>query len=352
MPYFKRYPENDAPFMHLQLSDWMQKKPLQGLRVIHHVPLVANTMLKIACLLASGADVTVTNPDFMMPDKNAILTLQKSGIRYVNNLSDLKNETFDLYFDCGATLYQHLPAPTVGAIELTGSGDQYYRTQQLTFPVVSIDRTLTKQLETIFGCGESISDAILKLTGANATEQKFLIFGFGKIGRGLSYFCIQNKVPVVVVDPEYSARKAASSLNIPAISSDNQNELEKALVQCTCVVTATGKKSILNAYPKNWFDNKILLNMGVYDEYGEQFSNAEVLNNKLPANFILEDPTPIKYMDAELYIHNIAALQLIQNSLPNAVSDFQKQDDQNIIEQWCRFHRVSKDDIRRWFIAY
>lgn len=81
---------------------------------------------------------------------SAINALNNAGIRFVENLQSLNGEEFDLYFDCGAELYQNLGAPKIGAIELTGSGDEFYRQQTLSFPVVSIDRKLAKQLETVF----------------------------------------------------------------------------------------------------------------------------------------------------------------------------------------------------------
>ncbi len=62
LKYFAHYPQTDAPFMHRQFSEWGETRPLAGLRIVHHVPVVTNTLLKIACLAAAGAEVTVTNP--------------------------------------------------------------------------------------------------------------------------------------------------------------------------------------------------------------------------------------------------------------------------------------------------
>lgn len=46
--YFNHYPVKDAPFMHHQLLDWSHERPFAGIRVLHHVPVVPNTVLKIA----------------------------------------------------------------------------------------------------------------------------------------------------------------------------------------------------------------------------------------------------------------------------------------------------------------
>lgn len=350
--YFFEYPVNIAPFMHEQLKQWTELRPLQGVKIAHHVPVVPNTLLKIACLVAAGADITVTNPSsFMSADPRAVSSLRSSGIRYVAELDRLDGESFDLYFDCGAELFQTLGAPNIGSIELTGSGDQFYRHQSLSFPVVSIDPTLTKQLETVFGSAESINLAIAQEKKINPVEQSWLIFGFGKIGRGLAYFCVQNKASVLVAEISETQRTLANKLGIKTVDPKNLNDLHSAINSADIIVTATGKKAILNDYPHEWFSGKILANMGVYDEYGDQFSEDEVLHNKKPVNFILKDPTPMKYIDPEFYIHNIAALTLLQKKLSNGVHGISSELDRNMIQRWCNFHSFPFEIITRWFIS-
>ena len=91
-------------------------KRQKGFNVLHHVPLVPNTLLKIACLVASGANVVVTNPSFMSAHAEAIEALEKDAIPYIENLEQLQGQQFDLYFDCGAELYQALGSPLIGAV--------------------------------------------------------------------------------------------------------------------------------------------------------------------------------------------------------------------------------------------
>lgn len=352
LKYFNEYSEEQAPFMHQQLAEWSKSRPLNDLQVLHHVPVVPNTLLKIACLIAAGADVTVTNPiSFMRADPRAVNSLHEACVRYVENLNEIKGKSYDLYFDCGGELYQTLGTPNIGAIELTGSGDQYYRLQELGFPVISIDRTLTKQLETVFGCAESINQAITQEKQINPIEKSWIIFGFGKIGRGLAYFCVQHQAPVIVVDICEKQRLLAEQLGIKTIDPHNIFELEQAVAESDIVVTATGRTAIMNAYPHQWFQDKILANMGIYDEYGDHFSEQEVLNNKKAVNFVLEDPTPMKYIDPEFYIHNIAALSLIDRKLSSGVHGVSKQLDQNIIQRWCTYHKFSSIEINKWFIT-
>ena len=56
------------------------------------------------------------------------------------------------------------------------------------------------------------------------------------------------------------------------------------------VITATGIKNIITDwYDTDLFKNKVLINMGVDDEYGDAFSKEEVLNEKRGVNFALRD---------------------------------------------------------------
>jgi adenosylhomocysteinase len=349
---FLKYPQQQAPFLYRQYQKWSANKPLQGLRILHHVPLVQNTLLKIACALAAGADVVVTQPSFVRPCKLSQEILAKNNIQFVSNLSQLTNEKFDIFLDCGAELFQHLSAPAIGAIELTGTGDQLYRQSKINFPVISIDRSLTKQLETIFGTAVSAFTALKKLMGDALEKKSWMIFGFGKIGRGLAYCCKQNKNPFVVVDRTESAKIKCEELGIKYIDANDLKSIEQQLQKTDIVITATGQPSILSIYPKKWFAEKTLATMGIIDEFGELFSPNEILNEKRPINFILEDPTPIEYIDPELFVHNEMIIHLLNSSLKPGIHDMPKKFDQLMITEWCQHHQDASNEIEKWFIHF
>lgn len=348
--FFEYYSESKAPFLHKQLAEWTKTRPLNGFKVLHHVPLVPNTLLKIACLVNAGAKVTVTNPNFMSAHPQAIEALRVANIPYVDDISTLQGNDFDFYFDCGAELFQILGSPKKGAVELTASGDHFYREQSLSFPVVSIDQTYTKQLETVFGVAESASQAISKLINQTVNNKSWMIFGFGKIGRGLAYYCVKNQVPVFIVDIDEKRRMAAKSFGLETINPENGDDLKNKLSQTDIVVTATGRSNIFQNYPKNWFAGKILANMGVLDEFGPEFQKHEVLNNKLPVNFVLDDPTPIQYIDPELYAHNIAVLELLNSDNFSGVRTLSPKIDHEIIASWCHYQKLSIEEVTAWFV--
>src|SRR5258708_1950548 len=118
---FLLYPQTKAPFMHKQLAEWQISRPLAGLKVLHHVPVVPNTLLKISCLAAAGADIIVSNPSFMSAHPETVAALRKANIVYIENIAQLNNHIFDIYFDCGAESYQILGKPRLGSVELTAT---------------------------------------------------------------------------------------------------------------------------------------------------------------------------------------------------------------------------------------
>ncbi|HFL3390231.1 TPA: adenosylhomocysteinase, partial [Legionella pneumophila] len=103
------------------------------------------------------------------------------------------------------------------------------------------------------------------------------IFGFGKIGRGLAYFCVEHQVPVTVVDSSVHQCDLASNLGIESIRPEEHDKLEKAVAKADIILTATGGKNIMSKYPRAWFDGKILGNLGLHDEFGPNFTSQDVL---------------------------------------------------------------------------
>ena len=56
--------------------------------------------------------------------------------------------------------------------------------------------------------------------------------------------------------------------------------------------------------------------MGVEDEFGPHIAPESVLNHKLTLNFILEEPTRLRYIDATMALHNAGAVYLKGQHFP------------------------------------
>ena len=64
----------------------------------------------------------------------------------------------------------------------------------------------------------------------------------------------------------------------------------------------------------------LIVNMGVEDEFGPGLPAERVLNNKQPLNFILDEPTHLKYIDATMALDNYGIGLLISGKLKRGLN--------------------------------
>ena len=64
----------------------------------------------------------------------------------------------------------------------------------------------------------------------------------------------------------------------------------------------------------------IIANMGVEDEFGRDVPVSRVLNEKRPLNFILDEPTHLKYIDATMALNNYGIEKLLFETLPCGIN--------------------------------
>jgi adenosylhomocysteinase len=101
------------------------------------------------------------------------------------------------------------------------------------------------------------------------------------------------------------------------ISRFDREKVLTALREAWCVVCCTGQAGALavDEYIDIVRDGKqLMVNMGVEDEWGKNISQSRVLNNKQPLNFILHEPTLLRYIDPTMALHNHGAVELMQKT--------------------------------------
>ena len=64
----------------------------------------------------------------------------------------------------------------------------------------------------------------------------------------------------------------------------------------------------------------VMANMGVVDEFGPEVPETRVLNGKRPLNFILPEPTRLRYIDPTMALDNLGALELRRGNVPCGVN--------------------------------
>lgn len=321
----------------------------KGVSILNNTPLDYTTVLKCLALKSTGADVTVTISDNMSRVEGAIDFLKKNNLNYVP-VNELKGKEFDIVLDCNGSM-QGIVTAKKGIVELTGSGK--YKYDNVNVPVVNVDDSETKKLETYFGTADGFVRGFLQETGLSSSDMEnkiFIIYGFGKVGQGIAYGLSLLNAKVIVVDINEAILELSKKYKnvIKSIKGDNIKEIKDAFKSCFCVVTTTGITGFISKY----FDREAiprstyLANMGAEDEFGYKFEDNEVLYSKNSLNFALKRPTLAKFLDPIFYAHNKAAEIILDkkyhNNLQSGLNPLPKDIDNIILNKWESYYSKIK----------
>lgn len=297
-----RYDVSDYPTLEAQYVEWSASKPLAGLRVLDVTPLFANTLLKHRSLIAAGARLSVGLSDFISADKSVVEFCRQIGIEVVDRAGE-----YDVVLDCAAA-YSSSQA-RIGYVELTRSGVETYTAKGARCYVA--DSSRIKRLETELGTGESFFRAMDTMGYTDWSGKRLVVFGSGKVGRGIVRYGIERGASVVVVsDPSMPID------GVELVDYRDRVTVDRVVGEAYCAVMATG---VLGAFSRTvTVDNVVstpvmLVNMGAEDEFGSDVADARVLCGKRTINFTLAEPTHMRFIDATMALHNYGAVFLAQN---------------------------------------
>ena len=339
------YEKREYPALDALQSEWAETRPFEGLRVLVATPIYRNTMTQYRALVAGGATILVGFSG--MNDGEIVEFLKDWGVPVVTPAemleAEARGEFVDLVLDCaGPFAALH---PKIGFVELTRSGVQYYKDAKK--PVFVADSGIVKRIETSLGTGDGYFRALEKLgfgdfgektPGVGFEGRRLLVFGSGKVGSGIALQGVRRGCCVTVVTDLSRARSengsnrhsdAANSMpagdfsavllqnGVDVVDCHDYAAVASLIEKADFVVTATGVAGALNApeLQKSLLSTSaVLANMGVEDEYGGAIPAERVLNAKGPLNFILEEPTHLKYIDTSLALHAALAELLVQEA--------------------------------------
>jgi adenosylhomocysteinase len=322
----KKYsPEKDFPCLSSQITEFELEKPLKGLRVLHSAPLYLNTIPKMLPLTFGGAEVVLTPTPGIPYDPIAMKLLLDCGFDCRETISN--SEKFDLILDCVGAFAQL--ETRYGATELTRSGAGYYA--ESPKPCILVDDSRIKFLEDVLGTSDGLRRAF-EQENISVKNQEVVLFGFGKVGKGVYLRLKSAGAKITVVDPD---PKSAIGWDVTVVSPRDSQLVLSAVARANVVITATGLKGVLKEMDRGRLvrPKLLLMNMGAEDEYGPEIQEQEVFNRKRPANFILEEPTRLKYLDAIFALQNLAVLELFHGGLPPGVQKPSISSEQTILNE-------------------
>lgn len=329
------YSVEGLPFLNEMRQQLIDNPRYRGLRILNNMPLTLATAFKIELLALGGAEVVASPIRLLSAEARAVELLQAAGITVVTD--HVFGGAFDFHLDCCAELVT-LPAPRAGAVELTQTGSEIYRNSALDYPIVSVDDSQLKIIETFFGTGDGFLRALQSFTGNEMYNKPYVIFGYGKVSRGIIYVLRQFTDDITIID----IKPPTSASGLRFIAAKDKEAIKTVLAKSYATVTATGIKNLLTHYydfHKTDFGNSLLINMGADDEFGDNFLDGDVLFDKKPINFSLIEPTAFRYLDPIFYAHNLAVDLILDKKIAIGYNPFPASIAQAILQRWQALHQ-------------
>ena len=305
------YAPEEFPALAAQSERWKISRPLEGRHILDATPVFRNTMVKYYALQCAGAKVTAAVGENIPCDPEICRILPEFGIRLADETA--RNEVYDVVADCAGS--SRNIKSRHGYVELTRSGLEYYA--DWPQPVFSADSGVLKKLETILGTGDGFLRAMKQLNYDDFKGKNVLVFGGGKVGQGVARYAADAGAQVAVAD----LNKISLPDHINFIDGGDPVAVRQAISGAWCIVSVTGVAGALARWADDLVSSSaIIANMGVEDEFGFQVPDSRVLNEKHPLNFILEEPTHLKYIDATMALDNYGIEKLCSDELPDGMN--------------------------------
>jgi adenosylhomocysteinase len=138
---------------------------------------------------------------------------------------------------------------------------EMFKNGTLLFPAMNVNDSVTKsKFDNLYGCRESLVDAIKRATDVMIAGKVAVVCGYGDVGKG----CCQAlkgqgcRVIVTEIDPICALQAAMEGYRVV--------DLEDVCDQADIFVTATGNKDIITeAHMKRMKDQAIVCNIGHFD---------------------------------------------------------------------------------------
>lgn len=326
----QKYLKEQYPCLDHQIKSWSESQPLKGLRIIDATPVFNNTLIKHEALVAAGAELVIGLSDSIPCDSKVVEGVVRSGGSVIRNTDE--DPGVDLVMDCGGA-FSHF-APRIGFVELTRSGIYKYEGHRAA--VFMADSGRVKMIETLLGTGESYFRAMESLGYNHWQGKSLVVFGSGKVGCGIIAQAYANGASVVAVTELGSMPESFNCFCREIIDYKDSQSVIEAIDSAYAVVTATGHADAIkdeNVVRALIRSSALLANMGVEDEYGANVPASEVLCQKRPLNFILNEPTQMQYIEATMALSNIGALYLYENKGLSGIVDPPSEIEASLLER-------------------
>src|SRR6187551_3282741 len=274
----------DMPVLQRVKERFAKEKPLRGMRFSACLHVTAETANLVQALKAGGADVLLcaSNPLSTQDDVAAALVAEFGVPVFA-----IKGEDDDTYYSHITAGVDHHPHMTmddgadvigvlhskrpeqlgeiIGGTEETTTGVIRLRALEadgnLDFPIVAVNEAKTKHLfDNRYGTGQSTIDGILRATNILLAGRRFVVCGYGWVGRGVAMRARGMGAHVIVTEVDPLRALEALMDGFEVLSTDKAAEVGD--IFCT----ATGDKHVLaRRHFERMKDGAILANTGHFN---------------------------------------------------------------------------------------
>jgi adenosylhomocysteinase len=276
--------EREMPVLRLIRARFAKEQPLKGHKLAACLHVTSETANLMLTLKAGGADVALcaSNP-LSTNDAVAAALASTHGIKTYA----IRGEDNETYYQHIEAALDHHPAMTmddgadlvsvlhkkreaqlsevIGGTEETTTGVVRLRAMAdrgvLRYPIIAVNEADTKHMfDNRYGTGQSTIDGIIRATNVLLAGKKFVIAGYGWVGRGLASRAKGHGADVIVT--EVDAVKALEAV----MDGFRVMTMEDAASQGDIFVTVTGDVNVLDRHHFALMkDGVILANSGHFN---------------------------------------------------------------------------------------
>ena len=301
--------ETEMPGLMALRDEFGGSQPLRGARITGSLHMTIQTAVLIETLVALGAEVRWATCNIFSTQDHAAAAIAAAGIPvfaikgesladywdYVGRIFDWGGDTtmFALWgarVEAGEPLFEPSNAEEMefvralnafvkakpgylsrsvnaikGVSEETTTGVhrlyQIAKDGKLPFPAINVNDSVTKsKFDNLYGCKESLVDAIRRATDVMLAGKVACVAGFGDVGKGSAASLRQGgaRVMVTEIDPICALQAAMEGYEVVT--------MEEAVKRCDIFVTATGNEDVITAeHMKAMKNMAIVSNIGHFD---------------------------------------------------------------------------------------
>ncbi|MDP1574518.1 MAG: adenosylhomocysteinase [Coxiellaceae bacterium] len=279
--------ETEMPGLMALRKEFGAKKPLKGARIAGCLHMTIQTAVLIETLIALGAQVRWSSCNIFSTQDHAAAAMAKAGVPVFawkgetekeydwcieQTLNGPKGWQPNMILDDGGdlTVIVHEKYPDImknirGISEETTTGvHRLYdmaKAGTLKAPAININDSVTKsKFDNLYGCRESLVDAIKRATDVMIAGKIAVVCGYGDVGKGCAQALrgLGARVWVTEIDPICALQATMEGYDVTT--------MEAAASKGDIFVTATGCRDIItHDHMKKMKDQTIVCNIGHFD---------------------------------------------------------------------------------------